>query len=88
MKPFLPDYTAHSGDMLDMFMEDLNLSVTQVAEFMGVDIDVVEKFIRNGHSIDNKITPEMLEKVTGVTIKFWHNVDTQYKKDKIRLGIE
>ena len=75
--------TVHSGDMLSMFIEDLDLSVIQIANSMKIGVDALEIFIKNGYLVDLKITPELLECATGVSASFWENIETQYKKDTL-----
>ena len=82
--PFQPDYAVHPGEVLEQFMEDLDLSVDQVADLMSIAVSDVKLFLGGGAQVTDHLARK-LELATGFPLQCWLNLESQYQDDLIRL---
>jgi len=80
----------HIGDIIkEMYIEPLNLSVTEVAKGLGVSRKTLSELI-NGHSGISSIMALKLAEAFNTTPEYWLNLQQQYDiwqaKQKIDLS--
>ena len=80
---FTPNWTVHPGEILLDFIENHGLTNKQVAARMNVSVETV-KDILAGAAITRQ-TASLLSKATGMSVKFWLGVESDYVRDIGRL---
>lgn len=69
----------HPGDYVKDIVEDLNLSRTELAIKLDVELETVNNLIDGKIDLDEDLTYK-LEKFTGVDSKTWLNLQESYKE--------
>ena len=84
--PFSPNWTVHPGELVEMFMEDLGIDNKELARRMGVAEQFVEEMRKadEGMSFGTTVI-QKLAKAFDMSEEFWHNAETEYRQDLIRL---
>ena len=84
--PFNPDYTAHPGELAEMFMEDVGIDSAELARRMGVAIQFVERLLAAEEDFAVGLsTAQKLGKAFGMPRQFWLNAEAGYREDLIRV---
>ena len=84
--PFNPDYTAHPGELAEMFMEDVGIDSAELARRMGVATQFVERLLAAAEDFAvGPSTAQKLGKAFGMPTQFWLNAEAGYREDLIRL---
>lgn len=72
-------YPIHPGETLKETMEELNISVKELADKTNVEVSYIENIIDGKSSITVDFAKE-LEKVFGIDCSFWINLQANYDK--------
>ena len=69
----------HPGDYIKDIIEDLNLSRTELAIKLDVELETLNNLIDGKIDLDEELAYK-LEKLTGVDSKTWLNLQESYKE--------
>ncbi|MDR0849204.1 MAG: ImmA/IrrE family metallo-endopeptidase [Propionibacteriaceae bacterium] len=83
----LPNYAVPTGEFIQEWMDDNGVNAAEMSRRLGVTPKHVSELLRGkvGLSADMAIT---LERVTGITSRFWNGIEAQYRSDLVRLEAE
>ena len=84
--PFEPDYTAHPGELAEMFMDDIVIDSAGLVAHMAVATQFVESLLAADEEFT--IEPLLAEKpgmAFGTPAQFWLNAEAGYREDLLRL---
>lgn len=69
----------HPGDYVKDIVEDLNLSRTELAVKLDVELETLNNLIDGKIDLDEELAYK-LEKLTGVDVKTWLNLQESYNE--------
>lgn len=82
---FIPDYLVTPGEVLEEYLEELNMTQAELSDRTGLAKKTINEIIK----AKSPITPETalkLERVLGRPAHFWSNLERQYQDDQTRLA--
>lgn len=82
---FIPDYLVTPGEVLEEYLEDLDMTQAELADRTGLAKKTINEIIK----AKSPITPETalkLERTLGRPAHFWSNLERQYQDDRTRLA--
>lgn len=81
---YTPPIAIHPGETLLETIEERNITQAQLAQRMGRPLKAINEIIKGKASI----TPEtamQLERVLGISARFWNNLEVNFQETKVRL---
>lgn len=82
---FIPDYLVTPGEVLEEYLEELNMTQAELSDRTGLAKKTINEIIK----AKSPITPETalkLERVLDRPAHFWSNLERQYQDDQTRLA--
>lgn len=84
VREFSPLYAVPPGETLQEFLDERQMSQSELARRMGRPFKTINEII-NGKAAIMPETAIQLERVLGVPTNFWTNLERQYREDQARL---
>jgi len=81
---FLPDYLVTPGEILEDYLENINMTQKDLADRTGLAVKTINEIIKG----KAPITPETalkFERSLGRPANFWNSLELKYQEDKVRL---
>ena len=84
LRDFRPLYAVPPGETLQEFLDEREMSQSELARRMGRPFKTINEII-NGKAAIMPETAIQLERVLGVPANFWTNLESQYREDQARV---
>ncbi|MBW3589863.1 MAG: HigA family addiction module antidote protein [Actinobacteria bacterium] len=84
LREFRPLYAVPPGETLQEFLDERDMSQSELARRMGRPFKTINEII-NGKAAIMPETAIQLERVLGVPANFWTNLERQYREDQARV---
>lgn len=81
---FEPDYAVPPGSTLREVIDSMGMSQTELAMRMGLTVQTISRILSGEQPLSYE-TANLLELVTGVSAKFWNNLEAQYREQVTKI---
>lgn len=76
---YAPDYAVAPGESLREAIEHLGMTQAEFAQRMGITVQSLSQILSGEQAISCE-TAQKLEYVTGISSKFWNNMEARYRE--------
>jgi len=83
----LPDYAVPTGEFVREWMDDNGINAAELAVRLGVSRKHVSLLLRGQAALSHAVALQ-LERVTGLSARYWNNLESLYREDLARLDAE
>lgn len=85
---FRPDYTVPPGEVIQELAQSRNWSFAELATVLGLSIRDVAKLLQGKLELTEEMAGKLEAGFGAPPARFWINMETNYRADRVRLGLD